>query len=838
MRTSTTERTLRALWSRLTAPGYLTVRFKSARSPDVEPEFLGLNEPLVAQRVLTERVRVFADRSFEGALTAPLGSLLLAWIGGSQVGWSRSLAWLAAFALVEILIGRAGQRYSRDSAQHPSLAEQGGRLIILNFFAGLVWGSSVWVFWSAGHFEAYLLNLVILVGVAGLSLLVMSPFLGAMVSYFGGLLLLPAVHAFSLSHPLALKLAVGLVIMYVLMLQFGSAVGLHLLSDIEAKVRSRLLAERLRLALGAARQDWFDLNAESGEMTSSNRHVGIGSEVTTREERGYRQWLAEIHPDDRRSASQAFGAALDSGDAADVEYRLRRADGSWSWIRSTGQVVERDADGHALRVIGIHSDISEAKAVDETIRRLAFHDHLTQLPNRRMMSERLQQAVASAGREGSNGALMLLDMDDFKTLNDTLGHDVGDQFLKEVADRLRRSVRASDTVGRQGGDEYVVLLENLGSGASATARAETVASHILQSIREPYLLNLSPVAGAPQTYAYHCSASIGVTLFTDDTNSVDEIYKQADTAMYEAKSAGRNGVRFFHPNMLAEVAERAAIANQLREAVAQRQFVLYFQPQVDALNRTVGCEALLRWQHPVTGIATPDRFISIAEATGLILPLGRWVIEEACAQLVTWSRQPQTAHLDLSVNISAAQFRDKDFVEHVALVLATTGAPARRLKFEITESLAMSNVEEVIEKMSRLRAMGVGFSLDDFGTGYSSLAYLRRLPIEQLKIDRSFVRDALNNANDAVITKTIVALANAMGLAVVAEGVETAEHRDFLAAQGCRLYQGYFFARPMGIERFTEFLSETPARDSDGPSQGPLANGTGATVRLAWSGER
>jgi diguanylate cyclase (GGDEF)-like protein len=476
-----------------------------------------------------------------------------------------------------------------------------------------------------------------------------------------------------------------------------------------------------------------------------------------------------------------------------------------------GRVVDRDAAGRALRVIGIHSDISEAKSADERIRQLAFHDHLTDLPNRRLMNDRLQHALASAARQHGSGALMLLDMDDFKALNDTLGHDVGDQFLKEVAQRLQRCVRASDTVARQGGDEYVVLLENLDNGPLAAVQAEKVAEKILQAIREPYVLDLPSVSGERQTYGYHCSASIGVTVFCDDSSSVDELYKRADTAMYQAKAAGRNAVRFFDPTMQAEVSERAAVANELREAVLKGQFVLYFQPQVDAAGRVLGSEALLRWLHPTRGVVTPDRFIAVAETMGLIQPIGRWVIEAACAQLVAWSARPETSKLTLSVNVSAAQFRDQEFIDHALSVLETTGAPPHRLKLEITESLAMSNVEDVIEKMSRMRSVGVSFSLDDFGTGYSSLAYLRRLPIDQLKIDRSFVRDVLTDPNDAVIARTIIALANAMGLEVIAEGVETEAHRRFLASQGCHGYQGFLFARPMPIDRFDEYLHASAA---------------------------
>lgn len=795
-------------WESLSHPGFLRLRIERAPQVASGPEFLGLNESLVAQQASNERVRVFADRSFEGALTSPLGTLLLASVGAAMAGWSTALAWWACFSMVELLIGRAGYLYRQGPGRTVSALEQARRLVFLSFLAGLAWGSAPWVFWGDGQFEAYMLLLLILVGVAGLSLLTMSPYLGAMISFYAGLLLLPAAHALTLSHPLGWKLALAMCLLYAVLLQFGSTVGLQLTSEIEASIRSRLLAERLRLALSAAEQDWFDLDVQTGEMISSQRCAGSVTPDPPDAPCGLIAWLDRIHPDDRHAAGAAFGVNLDGSDAAEVEYRLRKADGSSAWVHSMGRVVARDADGRPQRVIGVHSDITEAKAAEETIRRLAFHDHLTGLPNRRLLADRLQHALATASRRNSNGALLLLDMDDFKALNDTHGHELGDQFLKEVANRLRRSVLDSDTVARMGGDEFVILLEHLGHGEQAALQAEQVAEKILLAVRQPYVLQPPSVAGVPQTYGYHCTASIGVATFTDNSISADELYKRADTAMYHAKAEGRNAIRFFDPQMQLRVSERAALANELREGVLAGQFELYYQPQVDAQGRIIGSEALLRWLHPTRGLVTPDRFIEVAETMGLIQPIGRWVIETASAQLVAWSARPEAAHLTVSVNVSAAQFRDGHFLDHIRRVLDDTGADPRKLKLEVTESVAMTNVDEVIEKMSWLKARGVGIALDDFGTGHSSLAYLKRLPIDELKIDRSFVRDALSDPNDAVIVQTIIALGNSMGLVVIAEGVETEAQRLFLAGHGCHNYQGYFFGRPTPIDRFDALLRE------------------------------
>ncbi len=454
---------------------------------------------------------------------------------------------------------------------------------------------------------------------------------------------------------------------------------------------------------------------------------------------------------------------------------------------------------------GSIQDITERKAAADKIEHLAFYDPLTDLPNRRLLLDRLQQALASSARHQRHGALMLLDMDDFKTLNDTLGHDVGDKFLVEVGRRIQGCVREGDTVARQGGDEFVIILEDLNVDSLAAIQVEAVAAKILNAVSQPYLLELTVTNGLRSTQSYHCTSSVGIALFRGNAISVDELIKRADTAMYQAKAGGHNLLRFFDPEMQAEVTARATLNNDLRDAVRDGQFFLCYQPQVDAGGRLTGAEALLRWRHPERGVVSPDEFISQAEITGLILPLGHWVLETACAQLVTWATLPGTDEFTLAVNVSARQFRHPDFVDQVLAIMESTGADPRKLKLELTESLLLDDVEETIAKMTLLKAQGISFSLDDFGTGYSSLSYLKRLPLDQLKIDKSFVRDVLADANDATIACTIVALAQSMGLAVIAEGVETVEQREFLARNGCLAYQGYLFSRPLPVLAFEEF---------------------------------
>ena len=509
----------------------------------------------------------------------------------------------------------------------------------------------------------------------------------------------------------------------------------------------------------------------------------------------------EFQPDGRRSAEAApemIALAYSKG--------LHRFD--WTCINAEGGefIVEVSLMPVVIKgQVMLHTswrDITERKVAADRIEHLAFYDPLTDLPNRRLLLDRLGHALTSSDRLKRYGALMLLDMDDFKTLNDTLGHDIGDQFLVEVARRLKASVREGDTVARQGGDEFVVILEGLNEDTLPAMQAESVAAKILRAISQPYLLDLSSHEGIKSTRSYHCTSSIGITMFQDNSFTVDELMKRADTAMYQAKAAGRDSLRFFDPEMQAEITARAALDHDLREALREGQFRLYYQPQVDRAGNWTGAEALVRWQHPRRGMVSPAEFIPQAEATGLILPLGHWVLETACAQLVAWDSLPGMSHLTVAVNVSARQFRHAEFVDQVLTIIERTGANPKKLKLELTESLLLDNVDDIIAKMVAMKAQGVGFSLDDFGTGYSSLTYLKRLPLDQLKIDRSFVRDVLIDPNDATIARTIVALAQSMGLTVIAEGVETEAQRDFLAANGCNAYQGYLFGRPMPLEDF------------------------------------
>ncbi len=475
-----------------------------------------------------------------------------------------------------------------------------------------------------------------------------------------------------------------------------------------------------------------------------------------------------------------------------------------------------DNEGRVTHYVSTLTDISLRKAAQEEIQQLAFYDALTRLPNRRLLHERLQAAMAASARSGRQGALLFIDLDNFKTLNDTLGHDMGDHLLQQVAKRLLTCVRDRDTVARLGGDEFVVMLASLGARAQeAATQSRIVGEKILAALNRPYDL-----AGSE----YHNTPSIGITLFGGQHDAIDELMKRADLAMYDAKATGRNTLRFFDPQMQAVVTARAALERDLREALQKQEFFLCYQPQVDQAGRIVGAEALLRWRHQQRGLVTPAEFIPLAEETGLILPLGLWVLETACAQSAVWAAQAGRAgreNFTVSVNVSARQLCQPNFVEQVLGVLASTAVNPHNLKLELTESMLLDNVQEIIAKMTALKERGVGFSLDDFGTGYSSLSYLKRLPLDQLKIDQSFVRDLLTDPNDEAIARTIVALASSLGLEVIAEGVESVEQRDALAAQGCHTYQGYLFSRPLPLADFEVFLQASHSLHFPEASRGP-----------------
>jgi diguanylate cyclase (GGDEF)-like protein len=437
---------------------------------------------------------------------------------------------------------------------------------------------------------------------------------------------------------------------------------------------------------------------------------------------------------------------------------------------------------------------------EDKIKRLAFYDTLTGLANRQLLLDRLHQAFAFSARSGRECAVLYIDLDNFKDINDTLGHDIGDLLLQQTAQRLESCMREGDTVARLGSDEFVVLLEELSKQPiEAATQAKVIGEKIFATLNQPYQL---------AKHEYHSTASIGATIFSDHHQSAEELLKRADIAMYQAKEAGRNTLRFFNPTMQDTINARTSLERELHKALENRQFHLYYQIQVDDSHRPLGAEALIRWIHPERGLVSPVQFIPLAEETGLILPIGQWVLETACTQLKFWEQNALTRDLVLAINVSAKQFRQADFVAQVQATVQRHAINPMRLKLELTESMLLDSIEDIITKMNVLKEIGIRFSLDDFGTGYSSLQYLKRLPLDQLKIDQSFVRDLATDSSDKAIVRTIIAMAQSLSLDVIAEGVETEEQQQLLMNKGCTHYQGYLFGKPVPIEQFEALLRQ------------------------------
>ncbi|MDD5300431.1 MAG: EAL domain-containing protein [Gallionella sp.] len=455
-------------------------------------------------------------------------------------------------------------------------------------------------------------------------------------------------------------------------------------------------------------------------------------------------------------------------------------------------------EGTLTHYVGSFFDITERKKSENEIYNLAFYDPLTSLPNRRLLIDRLQHALTTSERSGRHGAVMFIDLDNFKVINDTRGHDFGDLLLVEAARRLQSCVREGDTVARLGGDEFVVMLEDIkGDMEQAVTLTDEVGEKILAALNQPYQINGNE---------FHSTASIGINLFVDRGMSADTLLKYADIAMYQAKGAGRNTLRFFDPKMQSVLEARTAIESDLHRALAERQFILYYQAQVDDANCITGAEVLVRWMHPQRGMIPPAQFIPIAEESPLILGIGHWVLETACRQLALWGHDERKRDLVLAVNVSAQQFKLKDFVGKVTTLIKEYGVNPARLKLELTESVVLDDMTDIVAKMHELKGLGIGLSLDDFGTGYSSLSYLKQLPLNQLKIDRSFVNDIATDPSDAIMVQTIIDMAHNFRFNVIAEGVETEAQLSFLKLHGCTAYQGYLFSKPVPVGEFEALL--------------------------------
>ena len=733
--------------------------------------------------------------------TSILIATILAYVQREVISSHVLLSWYSLIVLASLL--RAGQIISIQrnppgdaAATHTRLVSF--RLVIL--VSSLVWGSAGWLLFPANDPQHQVFLILMLAGMT----------VGGVVS-FSADLVSAIVFSVSVIAPVTIRLLVSGDSLLVVL---GMAAMLYLGFIIMGLVRiNRNISDNITLRLEATeREEVVRASEERYRLLLNYSPVGIFHYDTNFIITYCNNRLADIL---QSTTEHIIGLDIKLLNDQTLLPILRKAFGiqivhhevlcstpfcdADLWLDLTC-ASSRDGSGNVVGGIAIVQDFTERKNSEERINNLAFYDPLTHLPNRRLLMNRLQLALASSARTGREGALLLIDLDNFKTLNDTLSHQVGDLFLQQVALRLAACVREDDTVARLGGDEFIVMLENLSEHAlEAAAHTEAVGEKILAALGQPCQLI---------TNEHHCSCSIGAVLFNSNSQTTDELLKQADIAMYQSKKAGRNTLRFFDPQMQASITARVSLEAELRKALEKQQFQLHYQIQVDSARRPLGAEALIRWIHPERGMISPAQFIPLAEETGLILSIGLWVLETACAQLKAWQQDALTRDLVLAVNVSARQFHQADFVAQVHDAVQRHAINPMRLKLELTEGMLLADVEDTIATMNILSEIGIQFSMDDFGTGYSSLQYLKRLPLDQLKIDQSFIRNIVTDNSDRAIVRTIIVMAQSLGIAVIAEGVETEENRLFLLENGCFHYQGYLFGKPAPIEQFEESLKQ------------------------------
>jgi diguanylate cyclase (GGDEF)-like protein/PAS domain S-box-containing protein len=754
-------------------------------------------------------------------------AFLVTFVNASLIAWVNAAVhtpatWAATWwgVMVCIAVGRyiLARRFPSVGLQASAARQWRRRYVIATGLAACVWGAGAILFMWGAPAGTMMFSGMVLAGMVAGAVPILAPVRSAFLA-FALPVLLPVATISLLQADSMLHGAFGFVTVVFIAAVLASARFLHgtldvairlnleqgrLVRDMETvlakhELSEKTLAESEQRYLAILQCSPTGIFHYDSDLVITYCNERICEILGTPMERLVGLEMRNLH--DKR-VLPALDAALQGNDGLYEGEYVTTLSGKQIWV-SMACTPLRLADGRIEGGIAIVEDITSRHRSEDEIRHLAYFDPLTRLPNRRLLMDRLGHAMTTSGRSQQFGALMILDMDNFKSLNDTQGHDIGDRLLIEVAHRLLGTLRVDDTVARLGGDEYVVLVEALEQNeGSAASLAEEIAEKVRLALNQPYVL------GGGET-EYFSTTSIGVTLFRGQDVSADVLLKQADVALYQAKGAGRDAVRFFSPSMQAAIDSRIALETALRRGLAREEFRLYYQPQVDLGGRLIGAEALVRWKPRDQELISPALFIPLAEETGLILDLGQWVLETACRQIAAWQATPETHGMHVSVNVSARQFRQTDFAERVRQCLLATKANPAFLTLEITEGVVLDDIESVIQRMREIDQLGVRFSLDDFGTGYSSLSYLKRLPLAEIKIDASFVRDIPGDANDAAIVRAILAMSQTLGLHVIAEGVENTSQREFLLVSGCQAYQGYLFGRPMPIEEWNTFIASS-----------------------------
>lgn len=749
--------------------------------------------------VQSAQLQQLLSASNTALITSTLLATILAYMQRQVILFSIVIVWYSFVVLVALFRGALVVAYQRSPSDNYSTTQ--ARLVRFRIgvlVTGLVWGSAGFLMFPINEPQHQIFLIFMLAGLsAGGVISYSADFFSA--SVFSISVIMPLVirlflagDNLSLAMSLAGILYLGFIIMSLRHINRNLSENIALNLEICAREEAvRVSEDRYRLLLNYSPVGIFHYDTNL-IITYCNNHL---ADILHNSVDGIVNLDIKIVKD--QSILPSLGKAL-AGEIGYYEgyYHAAFCDAK-GWIDMTC-APSRDGSGNVVGGIAILQDVTERKQAADEIEYLAFYDSLTRLPNRRLLFDRLKYTLAASTRSGRDGALLFLDIDHFKVLNDSYGHDIGDLLLQQVAERLLSCLRAGDTAARFGSDEFVIMLEDLSEQPiEAATQVSVIGNKILNILNQPYQL---------ATHEYHSTSSIGIALFRDHEQSHEELLKHADIALYQAKKAGRNTLRFFDPQMQSTINARANLERELHKALDQQQFQLYYQVQVDSAHRPLGAEVLIRWLHPERGLMPPIQFIPLAEETGLILPIGQWVLETACAQLKVWQQDVLTCNLTLSVNVSAKQFRQADFVAQVQATMQRHAINPMLLKLELTESILLEHIEDTIATMYALKEMSVRFSLDDFGTGYSSLQYLKRLPLYQLKIDQSFVRDIAVDNSDQAIVRTIIAMAQTLNLNVIAEGVETEEQRQLLLNNGCNTYQGYLFGRPLPIAQFEAAL--------------------------------
>lgn len=738
-------------------------------------------------------------------ITSTVLAVILVYMQRDVTAKSILFYWLAAVTLVAIVRAILIHKYKQANTDDDFTNQV--HLTRFRFgvlIAGLVWGSVGILIFPNNDPQHQLFLIFMLAGLSAGSVISYSSDLVSAIVYSVSVItplliqLMLLGNSFSMAMGISVMLYLGVIIVNSRHNYFSLYENIILRLDAIEREKALRVRNEWHQAILAGTMDGFWLVDIKGRLLEVNDTYCQMSGYSSQE-------LLSMHISDLEAAeslqetTKHIQEIMETGEDC-FESKHRRKDGSIFDVEISAQY--RLIEGGQFVVF--MQDITERKQAAEEIESLAYYDPLTHLPNRRMLIDHIKRAMALRMRMGSDGAILFLDLDHFKTLNDTLGHAIGDMLLQQVAERLTTCLRENDTIarlGRLGGDEFVVMLEDLSSHPQeAASQAQIVGKKIHTSLNRPYQL---------ATHEYKGTVSIGIALFSDHDSSKDDLLKHADIAMYQAKKDGRNGMCFFDPLMQDAINIRANLERELREAVEQQQFQLHYQVQVNHLGIPLGAEALIRWIHPVRGLISPFHFIPLAEETGLILPIGQWVLDTACRQLNAWQQDPMTSDLTISINVSAKQFRQTYFVAQVQNILQQYAIDPGLLKLELTESTLLESIEDTISSMAGLSEMGIQFSMDDFGTGYSSLQYLKRLPLYQLKIDQSFIRDIDDDVSDKAIVRTIIAMAQSMNLEVIAEGVETQGQRQQLFKKGCMNYQGYLFGRPVPIDEFEAMLRKS-----------------------------